>query len=76
MIRKYIQPFREGTPAARCELCGEVIYSGDMAYALRGGVWCAECVSSSAFIADTTEYFPDESLYRRTNVSHAAHRKL
>ena len=60
-------PMRENIPADRCEICGETIFSGDLAYFVMGHCCCFGCIESSAYIADGSVDFccdnTDEHLF-------------
>lgn len=51
-MRHILQPFRENVPAGRCGICGETIFTGDVAYFVLGLSCCFGCIDSSAYIAD------------------------
>lgn len=55
-----IQPFRELRIESVCDSCGEAIFSGDIAFALGGTVYCADCVTYSRFIAGGESARDDE----------------
>lgn len=53
-MRRIFQPFRENVPAGRCVICGETIFTGDVAYFVFGYSCCYGCIDRSAYVADGT----------------------
>lgn len=60
-MRHILQPFRENVPAGRCEICGETIFTGDVAYFVFGRSCCFGCIDSSAYVADGSFSVSDEN---------------
>ncbi len=50
-----MMPMREKNPAGRCEICGETIFVGDLAYYVFGCSCCYGCIDSSAYVADGSD---------------------
>lgn len=58
-MRNIIRPFRENIPAGQCDLCGEIIYVGDVAYRFYDECFCVGCVDRSAYVAREESFFEE-----------------
>ena len=50
-------------PLIQCDICGDDIEDGDIAYLIEGQVYCSHCIEDFEFFANSRKS-PEESHYR------------